>query len=421
MVQPPEFFQDLQEQLIQAAGEQDRYETSTINLIAPASPTPRKYTDTSAILRANPIAEGLLGRRPYAGVAGFNKIENIASLLVKTLFSAEHANVQPHSVSQANQAAYQALLETGDRILAMEFQAGGHLTHGMKKNFSGLLYDFNFYGVNEEGFIDYAEVENIAKEFNPKMIVCGASSYPRKIDFEKLKAIADQTGSYLLADISHPAGLIVADRFPQPFPHCDVVTFTPDKTMLGPHGGIILSSDKLKDKIDSAVHPGVQSSVPLHRILATALCMSDAGQPEFLDYINRIILNIKQFETAFNRFSGLMVTGGTDTHLMVLNTLATFGLTGKESEEILENIGILTNRQVVPGDTHKPYISSGLRLGTSWITGRGYSEEEAKEIAEIIITVLENPHNANLHLQLQQRVQQLINTKRSKDVWAEGQ
>ena len=419
MVQNPEFFQYLQQELIQAAAEQDKYELNTVNLIAPASPTPKKYTDTSRYLRANPIAEGLLGKRPYAGVAGFNKIESIAALLARTLFSAEHANVQPHSVSQANQAAYQALLETGDRVLAMEFQAGGHLTHGMRKNFSGRLYDFHFYGVDDEGLIDYVEMEKQASLLSPKMIVCGASSYPRVLDFEKLRAIADKVGAYVLADLSHPAGLVAAGRFPQPFPHCDVVTFTPDKTLLGPHGGVILCRDSLKERIDAAVHPGVQSSVPLHRILATALCLSDAGQPKFTEYIDRLILNIKQFELEFNRFPEVMVTGGTDTHLLVLNTLKTFGLTGKASEEILENIGILTNRQVVPADTQKPYIASGLRLGTSWITGRGYSELESAKIARIITTSFENPQDTTLQARLKQEIDQLIQTSRPNDVWSE--
>lgn len=412
-----DYFQHLGNELIEAARRQDEYDLRTINLIAPASPTPRKYLDIP--LKHNPIAEGLLENRPYAGVEGFNRIERIACEAACKLFGADHANVQPHSVSQANQATYQALLEYGDRAIAMRFDVGGHLTHGMIKNFSGKFYQFDFYGVDREGWLDYDEVERKTLEYGPKLIVCGASSYPRIIDFERLGEISRKAGCYLLADLSHPAGLIVANRFPQPFPHCDVVTLTPDKTMLGPHGGIMLCKRELSERIDKAIHPGVQSSVPLRRIYEMALCLIDTGMPWFEDYIDRVIRNIKVFESRFNKYPGLVVTGGSDTHLMVLNILSVFGLTGKFAEELLENIGILTNRQVVPGEKLKPYVASGIRLGTTWITARGYNEGEAGLIADVILDNLSNPNNVELQEASKSKLKELLEIKRSKDVWYE--
>ncbi len=412
------YFQKLGQELIKAAKQQDQYDLDTINLIAPASPTPMKYF-YNLPLKHNAIAEGLLENRPYAGVEGFNRIERIAAEAACKLFGAEHANVQPHSVSQANQAVYQALLNYGDKVLAMRFDAGGHLTHGMSRNFSGIFYNFNFYGVDENGWLDYEEIERKALEFKPKLIVCGASSYPRIIEFDKLAKISRRVGACLMADLSHPAGLIVAKRFPQPFPHCDVVTLTLDKTMLGPHGGIVLCKSDLSQKIDKAIHPGVQSSVPLRRIYQMAQCLIDCSLPWFNDYINQVIRNIKIFEQKFNQYPGLVVTGGSDTHLMVLNTFKVFGLTGMEAEKLLESLGILTNRQVIPGEILKPYVASGIRLGTSWITARGYSEEETGFIADIILQNLADPTNTSLQMESKDNLKKLLKIKRKNDVWCE--
>lgn len=410
------YFKRLERELIEAARQQDQYDLDTINLIAPASPTPLKYF-YNLPLKHNAIAKGLLGNRPYAGVEGFNRIERIAAEAACALFEAEHANVQPHSVSQANQAVYQALLNYGDRVLAMKFEAGGHLTHGMSRNFSGIFYNFDFYGVDKDGWLDYEEVRRKSKEFKPKLIVCGASSYPRVIEFDKLAAIAKEVGAYLMADLSHPAGLVVAGKFPRPFPSCDVVTLTLDKTMLGPHGGILLCKNELKERMDKAIHPGVQSSVPLRRIYQIAQCLIDSSSPWFKDYIDRVIRNIKIFEQKFNQYPDLVVTGGSDTHLMVLNTYKVFGLTGKEAEEILESIGILTNRQVVPGETLKPYVASGIRLGTSWITARGYSEEEVGIIADIILENLANPNDNSIKTKSKNDLKKLLKISRKNDVW----
>ncbi len=406
----------LQRRLTFSAKKQDQYDLETINLIAPASPTPTKYFTDLPLLH-NDIAEGLLNNRPYAGAKWFNEIEKITAQLACLLFHAEHANVQPHSVSQANQAVYQGLLQNNDTVLAMKFEDGGHLTHGLHLNFSGRFFDFQFYGTDSSGHIDYDALEKQALHTKPKMIVCGASSYPRSIDFERLRQICDQVGAYLLADLSHPAGLIVADCFPQPFPACDVVTLTLDKTMFGPHGGIILCKKEFQTRIDKAVHPGVQSSIPLRRIYEMSQCLLDAGKPEFHQRIERLINNMTAFEDVFAQFPGLMVTGGTDTHILVLNTLSVFGLTGKQAETTLENLGILTNRQVVPGETQKPYIASGLRLGATWITGRGYSAKEATVIAKMIIANLQEPNNKKLQQKTRIQVKKILTKKRKLDLW----
>ena len=301
----------------------------------------------------------------------------------------------------------------------MQFDAGGHLTHGLKSNFSGRFFNFDFYGVDSDGILNYEQIEEKSQKSHPKLIVCGASSYPRTIDFERLGEIAKKTGSYLMADLSHPAGLIAAKRFPSPFPYCDVVTLTPDKTMLGPHGGIILCKDNIRAEIDKAVHPGVQSSVPLRRIYEMAQCFLDAGTPYFEDYIDRVLKNMGSFEKVFSQVPDFMVTGGSDTHLMVLNTYNTLGLTGRDAEEVLEKVGILTNRQVVPGEKLKPYVASGIRLGTSWITARGYSEDEAELVAVAALENLKDPLNEDLQLNSKEILDALVHLNRDNDVWNE--
>ena len=402
--------------LVDAAMQQDAYDLATINLIAPASPTKPEYCDVLP-LRHNAIAEGLLGKRPYAGAEAFNQIEQIAVRAACSLFGADHANVQPHSVSQANQAVYAALLKPGDPVLAMSFDTGGHLTHGLSKNFSGALYDFSFYGVDHEGRIDYEQLARQAETIQPKLIVCGASSYPRSIDFTAIAESAASVGARVLADLSHPAGLVATGRFAAPFPHCDIVTLTPDKTMLGGHGGLILCKEELKTAIDGAVHPGTQSSVPLRRIYGLAKCLLDAHKPEFGEFIDRVLANMNVFEKTFESFESSMVTGGSDTHLMVLNTLRTFGLTGKDAESALEKANILTNRQVVPGETMKPYVASGIRLGTTWSTARGFDDREMKIVADAVVSVFENAHNETALQRIAAEMFGLCEVRRPLDVW----
>lgn len=411
-----EMFERMERELVAAAQHQDAYDLSTINLIAPATPTPARYVDDIP-LRHNAIAEGLLGKRPYAGAEGFNRIETVAAAAACLVFDADHANVQPHSVSQANQAVYQALLNSGDQVLAMKFDAGGHLTHGHAKNFSGQLYDFDFYGIDEHGVLDYDELDRKSHALNPKLIVCGASSYPRDYEYGQIREIAQDVGAYVLADLSHPAGLIAARRANMPFPDCDVVTLTPDKTLLGPHGGIILCKEELKDRIDAAVHPGVQSSVPLRRLFGTAQCLIDSQRPGFSEYVDRILSNMRSFEDVFKSYPGLMVTGGSSNHLMVLDTYNTFGLTGQAAEALLEEVGILTNRQVIPGEKNKPYIASGIRLGTAWISARGYSSAESRTIAQSILDIFREPDNSTLKDATHSSLQNILSTRHESDVW----
>ena len=403
-------------ELFAAASAQDTYDLKTINLIAPASPTKPEYCDDLP-LRHNPIIEGLLGRRPYAGADSCNRIEQVAVDAAKSLFSADHANVQPHSVSQANQAVYDALLKPGDNVLAMRFDAGGHLTHGLAKNFSGKQYNFYFYGLTPEGLVDYDQMNDLARENTPQLIVCGASSYPRFFDFERIAEIADSVGARVLADLSHPAGFVAAKRFPPPFPACDVVTLTPDKTMLGGHGGLILCKEYLKDDIDAAVHPGAQSSIPMRRIFGLARCLLDAHKPEFANFIDRVYANMKVIEHTFAENGGVMITGGSDTHLMVIDTLSPYGLTGKAAEVALEEARILTNRQVIPGDKKPPYIGSGVRLGTTWSTARGFDQCEMKEVADAMIKVLHKP-TSRIIKEVGDRMLALCQVPRELDVWA---
>lgn len=411
-------YKSLQKRLLEDAAKQDVYEMQTINLIAADSPTPFKYLHQLPYKRYA-ITEGLLNARPYAGVAYFDDIEKIAAAVACKVFGAEHANVQPHSGSQANQAAYMGLLKNGDTVLAMDFDAGGHLTHGLKINFSGRFFDFKFYGINKNGLMDYDEIEKKALEYKPKMIVCGASSYPRIINFKKLKAICDKVGAYLMADISHPAGLIAAHLFPQPFPYCDVVTLTLDKTMRGPHGGLILCKEVLKKQIDKGVHPGTQSSVPLQRVYQIAQCLIDAGGNSFKKYTKQVLKNIKVLEKEFKQYPNLIITGGTDSHMIIIDTYKIFGITGKRAEELLEEVGILSNRQVVPNENLKPYIASGLRLGTAWTTSRGYKEKEIETIAKMILNILKDPNNLNLKEESKKTVKKLVSIKRKDDVWNE--
>lgn len=410
-------FASLQKKLTAAIRKQDAFESSTINLIAADSATPFKYLHDLPYKRYA-ITEGLLNKRPYAGVAYFDEIEQLAVDAARKVFKADHANVQPHSGSQANQAVYQGLLQNGDRVLAMSFSSGGHLTHGLHLNFSGRFFDFHFYEVDiKTGLLNYMEIEKIALSLKPKLIVCGASSYPRIIDFKRLREICDKVGAYLMADLSHPAGLIAAGLFPQPFPYTDVVTLTLDKTMRGPHGGLVLCKEELKNKIDKGVHPGVQSSVPLQRIYQIAQCLIDAGTSEYKKYGRQVLKNIKVFEKIFNKIPGFVVTGGTDSHMIVVNTYDIFHLTGKEAEELLEKVGLMSNRQVVPNEKLKPYISSGLRLGTAWITSRGYKEKEVEVIGKLIIDLFKNPKNKKLRISSKQTIKKLVKIKRKGDVW----
>ena len=349
---------------------------------------------------SNKYSEGYPGRRYYGGNEVIDEIEKLAIERAKKLFNAEHANVQPHSGSQANAAAYLALLKPGDKILGFDLAAGGHLTHGSPINFSGQLYDFSYYGVDRQTeLIDYGEVEKIAREFKPKLIVASTTSYSRWLDFEAFGRVAKKVNAYLMADIAHIAGLIVAGEHPHPFPHCDIVTSTTHKTLRGPRGGLILCKIKdeinfggelnLAQKIDKAVFPGIQGG-PLENIIAAkAICFLEASQPEFKIYQRQVILNAKAMAEEFLRQGFRIVSGGADNHLMVLD-LSPLGAETKKIQDELDKVGLFTNRNAIPFDSRPPYNPSGLRLGSPAITTRGFKEKESKQAADLAARVIRN-------------------------------
>jgi glycine hydroxymethyltransferase len=331
----------------------------------------------------NKYAEGYPGKRYYGGCEQVDKVENLAIERAKELFGAEHVNVQPHSGSQANEAAYAALIEPGDRVLSMDLAHGGHLTHGMKLNFSGRMYDFVHYGVGEDGHIDYEEVREIALRERPRMIIAGASAYPRIIHFDRFREIADEVGAFFLTDMAHIAGLVAADVHPSPIPYCEVVTTTTHKTLRGTRGGMILCREEFAKKVNSRVFPGMQGGPLMHAIAGKAVAFGEALRPEFKEYSRQIVENSKAMAEGLLDEGLNLVSGGTDNHLMLVDLRGT-GTTGKELEEKLDSVGITCNKNMIPNDPEPPTVTSGVRLGTAAMTTRGMGEEEMREIAEMI-------------------------------------
>ena len=331
----------------------------------------------------NKYAEGYPGKRYYGGCECVDIVENIAIERAKALFGAEYANVQPHSGSQANLAAYAAVLQPGDKVLGMSLAEGGHLTHGSPVNASGKIYDFIPYGVDENGFIDYDALRETAKREQPKMIVAGASAYPREIDFKRLREIADEVGALLLVDMAHIAGLIVAGVHMNPVPYADIVTTTTHKTLRGPRGGLILAKAAYGPAINKAIFPGNQGGPLMHIIAAKAVCFGEALQPSFKAYGEQIVKNCKALASGLMARGIDLVSGGTDNHLCLLD-LRSVHLTGKELEHRLDEVGITTNKNAIPNDPEKPFVTSGLRLGTAALTTRGMNERDMDKIAELI-------------------------------------
>ncbi len=331
----------------------------------------------------NKYAEGYPGKRYYGGCEFVDVVESIAIERAKKLFGAEAANVQPHSGAQANMAAYSAILQPGDTVLGMSLAHGGHLTHGSPVNASGKLYNFIAYGVNDDGFIDYDELEKIAKENNPKLIVAGASAYPRIIDFERISAIAKSIGAYFMVDMAHIAGLVAAGLHPSPVPYADIVTTTTHKTLRGPRGGLILSKAELAPAIDKAIFPGNQGGPLEHIIAAKAVCFGEALKPEFKEYAEKIIDNCKALAHGLTSRGINLVSGGTDNHLILVD-LRNTGVTGKELEHRLDSVCITANKNAVPNDPEKPFVTSGVRLGTAAVTTRGLNAADMDKIAEYI-------------------------------------
>lgn len=335
----------------------------------------------------NKYAEGYPAHRYYGGCQFVDEVENLARERACRLFGAEHANVQPHSGAQANLAAYFALAEFGDTIMGMNLAEGGHLTHGSPVNFSGKAYKFVPYGVDSEtGRIDYDEVRRIALECKPKIIVSGASAYPRAIDFKKIREICDEAGAYMMVDMAHIAGLVAAGEHESPVPYADVVTTTTHKTLRGPRGGLILCKEKHAKAIDKAIFPGTQGGPLEHIIAAKAVCFGEALQPEFKEYQHKIVENAKVLADALIKNGFSLVSGGTDNHLMMLDLRET-GVTGKELEQRLDSVNITANKNMIPGDPASPFVTSGVRLGTPSATTRGFGPSEMEKIAEFIAKI----------------------------------
>ena len=362
-----------------------------IELIASENyPSPAVRAAMASIFTAK-YAEGYPGKRYYGGCEVVDKMENLARERLLRLFHADgwHANVQPHSGSQANMAVFAAALAPGDPVMGMSLEAGGHLTHANPQGLEGKLYNARQYGVNPEtGLIDYDQVQRIALEHKPRLIVCGASAYPRMIDFARFRQIADSVGAYLLADIAHIAGPIAAGLHPSPIPYADFVTSTTHKTLRGPRGGLILCRAEHARAIDRAVFPVLQGGPLEHIIAAKAVCFHEAAQPAFADYQRRTLQNAKALEKAFASRGFQMVTGGTDNHLLLLNTYGSLGLTGRQAEDRLFQCHITVNKNTIPGETLKPSEASGIRIGSPSVTTRGMDERDMEEIADIIALAL---------------------------------
>lgn len=332
----------------------------------------------------NKYAEGYPGKRYYGGCECVDVVENIARRRACELFSAEHANVQPHSGSQANTAVYIALLKPGDTVMGMNLAHGGHLTHGSPVNLSGLYYNFVPYGVNDDThYIDYDKIEEIARKCKPRMIVAGASAYPRVIDFARMREIADSVGAYLMVDMAHIAGLVAAGLHPNPVGIADVVTTTTHKTLRGPRGGLILCKNELAKQIDKAIFPGIQGGPLLHIIAAKAVCFGEALTPQFKEYQRAIVKNAKALADSLLRHGFKLVSGGTDNHLMLVD-LRPFGITGKDFEHRLDEVHITVNKNAIPNDPQSPFITSGIRIGTPAVTTRGMRVAEMETLGELI-------------------------------------
>ncbi|MBN1324020.1 MAG: serine hydroxymethyltransferase [Methanotrichaceae archaeon] len=376
-------------------------------LIAAENFTSQAVMEAQACVMTNKYAEGYPGRRYYRGCTYVDRAEELARDRCKALFGAEHINVQPHSGSQANMAAYFATIKPGDTIMGMNLDHGGHLSHGSPVNFSGKLYKVVPYGVNKDTeALDYGEVLEVAKSFSPKIIVTGASAYPRIIDFKALREVADEVGALMMADIAHIAGLVVAGAHPSPVPYADIVTTTTHKTLRGPRGGVIMCKEELAQSIDRAVFPGIQGGPLMHTIAAKAVAFKEALTPEFKKYQFQIVRNSQALARRLMDLDFELVSGGTDNHLMLVKLLKE-GITGKEADETLERAGIALNKNMIPFDPRTPFVTSGIRIGTPAVTTRGMLEGEMAEIADLIATVIRDIKNDETIASVRARVKAL--------------
>ncbi|MCB2285514.1 serine hydroxymethyltransferase [Clostridium algidicarnis] len=361
-----------------------------IELIASENFTSRAVMEAVGSPLTNKYAEGYPQKRYYGGCEVVDKAEDLARDRMKKLFNAEHANVQPHSGSQANMGVYFAVLKPGDTVLGMDLSHGGHLTHGSPVNFSGKLFNFVSYGVEKDSEqIDYKKVREMALKHRPKMIVAGASAYPRIIDFAKFREIADEVGAYLMVDMAHIAGLVAAGLHPSPVPYADFVTTTTHKTLRGPRGGAILCKEKFAKQIDKSLFPGMQGGPLMHVIAGKAVCFEEALKDSFKDYMNQVVKNAKVLAEELTKYGFRLVSNGTDNHLILLD-LSNKNITGKDAEKLLDTVGITVNKNTIPFETLSPFVTSGIRIGTPAVTTRGFKEEDMKTIAKLINEVIEN-------------------------------
>ena len=368
-------------EVAEAMGLELKRQRRNIELIASENIVSPAVMAAMGSVLTNKYAEGYPGKRYYGGCEDVDIVEEIARKRACRLFGAEHANVQPHSGAQANLAVYFALLKPGDTVLGMNLAHGGHLTHGSPVNLSGSYYNFVPYGINDEGFLEYDELMEQAMEVKPKLIVAGASAYPRAIDFAKLREIADACGAYLMVDMAHIAGLVAGGQHMNPVPYADVVTTTTHKTLRGPRGGMILCKEELAKVIDKAIFPGTQGGPLMHIIAAKAVCFGEALKPEFKDYAKRIVENAQALAAGLTKRGFQLVSGGTDNHLMLVD-LRSFDITGKDFEKKLDEVYITVNKNAIPNDPQSPFITSGIRVGTPAVTTRGFGTEDMDVIAE---------------------------------------
>lgn len=366
-----------------------------IELIASENFVSETVMDANSTILTNKYAEGYPEKRYYGGCENVDVVETLAIERAKELFGCGYANVQPHSGAQANMAVFFALLEVGDKVLSMNLAHGGHLSHGSPVNISGKYWDIVPYGVTREGgVIDYEEVRRLALETKPKLILAGASAYPRIIDFKKFREIADEVGAYLMVDMAHIAGLVAAGEHPSPIPYAHVTTTTTHKTLRGPRGGLILTNDEeLAKRINKAIFPGTQGGPLMHTIAAKAVCFGEALKPEFKAYAKQVVKNCKVLADELSSRGFKLISGGTDNHLLLLDLTGMKVDTGKEGEHLLDEVGITCNKNAIPFDTQKPFVTSGLRLGTAAVTTRGFTEEDIREVAEIIEITLKDYEN----------------------------
>ncbi len=386
---------------------EERRQHEKLVLIASENYVSRAVLETQGSVLTNKYAEGYPGKRYYGGCEHVDRVETLAIERAKELFGAEHANVQPHSGAIANMAAYFAFMQPGDTYLALDLAHGGHLTHGSPVNFSGRMYNAVHYGVDPDTeVLNYDNVRQLARECKPKILVTGASVYPRFIDFAEMRSIADEVGALFMVDMAHIAGLVAAGVHPNPVPHAHIVTSTTHKTLRGPRAGMILSTSELGEKIDKTVFPGMQGGPLMHVIAAKAVCFKEAMTPDFKRYQQQVIANAKTLASALSARGYRLVAGGTDTHLMLID-LTSKQMTGKRAQAVLEEVGIVVNKNMIPFDTEKPFVTSGIRIGAPATTTRGMGEAEMDIIAELISTALSNPDDEQIKEQVRAGVSSL--------------